>query len=90
MKFMGTTTQVSLSTTTAKNSSALSNGTYEVYADNDWFMQQGGSTVTATTTTSRKMYAGQATTIDVSDTSEAYVAGILSAGTSTLYITPVG
>ena len=85
-QLMGAPTKVSLSNSTA-TSTQLSKGVYEVISDSDCFVLQGASTVTAATATSRFLPANTARLMAVVDgTTDAYVAGIVSSGTGTLYI----
>lgn len=87
-KFKAVPVVVSLSGTTAR-SAVLDTGTHEVISSVDCFILQGGSAVDALTT-SWPLYAGQALVVDVGDASDAYVAGITTGGTGSLYIGRLG
>lgn len=79
-------------TTATATSSALAVGVYEVDNDGtaDVYIKQGGSAVTAVISTSGRLPAGACTTMEVGDSSDAYLAGITAAGTSTLRIKRIG
>lgn len=79
---------VSLSTSTARSSALTACRTYAVTCDVDCFILQGGSGVNATTS-SVPLWSKSYMIIRTSDTSDTYIAGILSSSTGTLYIIPV-
>lgn len=80
--------RVALTTTTARNASALTPGvTYKVLCDVDCYIKQGNSAVNAVVATSnflpsRSWIHMAVVTAGVDD----YVAGIVASGTGTLYI----
>jgi hypothetical protein len=90
MKRTATAITVTLTTTTA-TSTVLTAGRYEVDNDGivDAYIKQGGSAVTAVIASSPRLPAGSSTLLDVDDSTDAYVAGITSAGTTTLRIARV-
>jgi hypothetical protein len=82
-------TTVALSTSTARNSSALKAGAkYQAWATVAWFFKHGGSSVTAALT-SVPLNAGDIVTWKPESGVSDYIAGILSASTGTLYIVEV-
>ena len=78
-------TEISVSTSTAKNGSDLSNGLYWVKADIDTYVRQGDSSVTATTS-SFLFEAGVIYPLMVDGSDNARVAGITAAGSGTLQV----
>lgn len=88
-RFVNATVTVSLSSVTA-TSAKLTPGWWRVWCTELCFLRQGGSTVTAATATATPLGSQQETYIYVSDDrtgTDAYIAGILSSGTATLYLT---
>lgn len=90
-RLVNPTVTVSLTTANAR-SAQLSPGWHRVWCDVAVFLRQGGSAVAAATATGSPLGATQETYIFVQTSkatadSDCYLAGILSAGTGTLYIT---
>ena len=85
-RYLSNPVTVSLTGTTARSAQLKKQSKYEIFATVDWFFLQGTVAVDATTSSHPRL-AYQPTTIVVEDaTSDGYIAGILSAGTGTLYI----
>lgn len=79
--------RVALSTSTNR-STLLPPGNYKISSDVDCTFLQGGSAVTAATT-SRPCWAKTYLPLRVSSSADGYVAGIVATGTGTLYIMDV-
>lgn len=81
--------RVSLSTTSAKTD-ALERGFYDVWADEEWFFEQGAQgTVEAVVGTSTPLGADDVVEgVYVSGTDDDGFAGILASGTGTMYAWP--
>lgn len=81
--------EISASTTSARNSTALTRDDVRVFcATSDVYINIGNSTVTATTATSGSVYflpSGQA--FDFSTKGATHIAVILASGTATVHIT---
>ena len=83
-------TTVALSTTTAKNATAFTTGKlYLVTADVAWFFNHGAQATVTATTSNFLLSAYQVLEVWVSDTDTDGIAGILSAGTGTMYVQAV-
>jgi hypothetical protein len=82
-------TEVSLSTTTAVNGTALAAGWYMIQCDADCYIKQGAAAQTATANDWR-LPANQAYPMSVDGASTGYLAGIVASGTATLQILKVG
>lgn len=93
-QFLEDTVKVSLSTSTAKNTTPLPNGRYRLISDSNCFVKQGGSSVTAATDgTSAYLpanYIDEFWVAASSDGYDGYMAGILVSGTGSLYMTRQG
>lgn len=74
-KFQASPTTFAISAVSSRNGTALEPGRYAFSVDVDANFLQGGSGVEALTT-SWPIFAGQTIIVDVSDSSEAYIAAI--------------
>jgi hypothetical protein len=83
------TVTVSLSTSTARTAAALDPGWYRVWCDQKVFIRQGGAAIEATAAAGTPIAAELPDYIFVSSMVgvDDWVAGILSTGTGTLYLT---
>lgn len=84
--FTNTPTTISISGTSARNSSVLTTGRYRVVSDIDCYVKQGSSTITSTTSMSF-LPAGLVDYFCVSSASNGYLAVITDGGSGTIYIT---
>lgn len=80
--------RVSLSGASARSTALTEGREHRVIADGACYLRQGGSSVSAATTDTY-LPANTAMVIRVTAGGNAYVAGITSGGTPTLYITPL-
>lgn len=85
-RYTNAPTEVTLSTSSARNSSALGVGFYIVRCDVNCYIKQGTSSVTADAN-DFIISAGSTYPMAVTDgTSDSYLAGILASGSGTLQI----
>lgn len=84
----GDATRLSISGSNARTS-ALSNGMYWVTCDVDCRIKQGGSAVTATSTTGTPLWAKTYISVYVDGAANSYVASVANTGTGTLELIPV-